>query len=182
MNCDEIFDIYIKSLCAQLSSEESSSLEKHLLECTQCRNSLQWDKAIVTAIQNAVPAVPPPNLAAQVYSEIIRLEAERYNSMRFKIFFYAGAVFIGLLIAVPVFKLWNGIQLSYGEIIVHYTENILQKLQDFFNTMNHQITFSGNYSELLSNSFIRIYLMTVLGSVVLIISSMFSAVYILQKK
>lgn len=70
MNCDEIMEIYIKSLRSDLSPEESSLLNDHLSVCGECRQTIRWDSAIVSELLKDKQTIPAENFTAEVCRQI----------------------------------------------------------------------------------------------------------------
>lgn len=70
MKCNDITEIYLKSLGSSLSPEESAMLNEHLNVCSECRQALKWDSAITGALKKEEQLIPKETFVADVIRQI----------------------------------------------------------------------------------------------------------------
>ena len=135
MNCNEITEIYIKSLRADLSSEESALLDGHLKICSECRQALKWDSVIAEALLENEQIIPKENFTAEVCRQISQ------TKLSFKHQLY-DFITSSLEIIIPVFILTVLWMFFHTEI-----QNVLLlKIPGYYDKMIH--SFQGYFSAL----------------------------------
>ncbi|MFC1558549.1 hypothetical protein ACFL40_04250 [candidate division KSB1 bacterium] len=95
MKCNEITEIYLKSLGSRVTPEESAMLNKHLSECSECRQALKWDSAITGALMKEEQLVPKESFVADIIRQITPVK------LPFKERVY-GFIFSAMEIILPV--------------------------------------------------------------------------------
>ena len=131
MNCDDIMEIYHKSLKTALSTDESKALKEHLGECEECRTALNWDRAIVSAIQSAETIVPQKDFVSEVCKKLFLPKSSYENNFIRKIVIYAAAVLAFAGIAVLWFEFWEYVQQDFLQISTYYSNFITDNLLSF---------------------------------------------------
>jgi len=135
MNCEDITELYLKSLRTELSFDESKLLEEHLSSCGKCRNELKWDSAIISAVRRAQQTIPHENFVSEVCKQLPlpNLSNEPYYT-RFMIFSAVMAA-AGVVMAVLWSLLGNNIDFGLLEMPFKYFVSVINKIQSFHITL-----------------------------------------------
>jgi len=135
MNCDDIMEIYHKSLRTKLSPDESRTLKEHLAVCKECQNALSWDNAIVSALQSAESIVPQKDFVYEVCKELLLPKLSSENNFIRDIIFYAAAAFGAVGMTILWLGFWENVQPDYLGIAAYYSGIITENLQSFLSAM-----------------------------------------------
>lgn len=134
MNCNEIIEIYIKSLRSELLFEELTLLNEHLKICSECRQALKWDSVIAASLLKDEHIVPSENFVAEVCKEI------SYIKLPFKHRLY-DFVTSSLGIIIPAFivtVLWMVFNTEIQNILLKipsYYDKMIYSFQDYFDAL-----------------------------------------------
>jgi hypothetical protein len=135
MNCNEIIEIYVKSLRSDLSSEESTLLNEHLKICSECRRALEWDSVIVSTLLKDKQTIPEENFTLEICRQI------SHTKFSFKHQLY-DFITSSLEIIVPCFILTVLLIVFNTEIqnvlllkMLNYYEKIIYIFQGYFGAL-----------------------------------------------
>ena len=135
MNCNEIINIYIKSLSSYLSSEESALLNEHLKICSECRQALKWDSVITAALLKDEQTVPSENFIAEVYRQISNIKSPfKYRLYDF-ITSSLGTMIPVFIVTVLCIIFNTEIQTILLPKISVYYEQIIYSFKGYFNAL-----------------------------------------------
>jgi len=135
MNCDDIMEIYHKSLRTKLSPDESRTLKGHLAECEECQNALSWDNAIVSALQSAESIAPQKDFVYEVCKKLLLPNLLSENNFIRNVILYAAAVFAAVGMTILWFGFWENVQPDYLRIVTYYSGIITENLHSFLSAI-----------------------------------------------
>ncbi len=82
MDCKIVSELIPSVLDGELRADERPSVERHLNECSQCRNELELQSMAKRIIQYRLPRVTaPPELSQRIFSSL-QLESEPVRGFR----------------------------------------------------------------------------------------------------
>ena len=138
MNCNEITEIYLKSLGSSLTPEESAVLNEHLNVCSDCRQALKWDSVITGALMKEEPLTPKESFVADVCRQITSARLP----FKQRLYEFISSAMEIILPIIPVFilaVLW----MAFGAEIKNalsvdfqsYYDIIIYKVQSLYNAL-----------------------------------------------
>lgn len=172
MNCDDIMEIYHKSLRTALSPEESRTFKEHLAVCEECQTALSWDSAIVSALQSAESIVPQKDFVYEVCKKLLLPNLSNENNFIRDIILYAAAIFAAVGMTILWFGFRENVQPDYLEIAAYYSGIITENLQSFLSAIP-EILLPRETFTFIPADFTWLIWIVFAGSVYFIISSLF---------
>lgn len=124
MNCNEIVEIYIKSLCSNISPKESDLLHEHIISCSDCRQALEWDSVIVGTLLKDKETIPKENFVTEICKQIAPTQLSGKNFLTNLIDSSFGIILTGFIMIV----LWMVFNTEIINILVHKLPGYYDKI------------------------------------------------------
>jgi len=172
MNCDNIMEIYHKSLRTKLSPEESRTFKEHLAVCEECQKALSWDSAIVSALRSAESIVPQKDFVYEVCKKLLLPKLSSENNFVRNIIFYGAAAFGAVGLTILWLGFWENVQPDYLGIAAYYSGIITENLQSFLSAIP-EILLPQETLKFIPPDFTWLVWIVFAGSAYFIISSLF---------